>query len=87
MCLGDPDIEHLERQSRLDQRAAQRATSQLPGIANVVAPLTHLFGKFARQGHLGMASMEDVGGETEFTNRMVEIGISAIPNTMINTSG
>ena len=34
-----------------------------------------------------MASMEDVGGETEFTNRMVEIGISAIPNTMINTSG
>ena len=29
--------DHLERLSRLDIRAAQRATSQLPGIASVVA--------------------------------------------------
>ncbi len=34
-----------------------------------------------------MVSMEDAGGETEFTNRMVEIGIGVIPNTMIDISG
>ncbi len=34
-----------------------------------------------------MAGMEDVGEETEFTTRMVEIANNAMPNTMINTSG
>lgn len=33
------------------------------------------------------AGMEDVGEETEFTTRMVEIANNAMPNTMINTSG
>ena len=37
VCLGDRDIAFQERQSRLEERASQRANSELSGMADVVA--------------------------------------------------
>jgi L-ascorbate metabolism protein UlaG (beta-lactamase superfamily) len=36
VCLGDRGVTFQERQSRLKERASQRATSNLPGMAEVV---------------------------------------------------
>jgi L-ascorbate metabolism protein UlaG (beta-lactamase superfamily) len=37
VCLGDQDVTFHERQTRLKERASQRAASQQPGMADVVA--------------------------------------------------
>ena len=37
VCLGDRDVTYQERQSRLGERADQRATSEVPGMVEVVA--------------------------------------------------